>query len=178
MVDPEFELNRAIKAITGKRKKTDEDLRAIAKLEWYGGLYTSNGTSPMHVSQPTSKVRKCLVNTAKISKSSKMVERALSFDSLDVPLIYKGSSNIDELFDDKNFHCRLSVGVQGKRVMRVRPQFLPPWSLVVTGVFIEDAGLNFDEFQRIVELAGTVEGIGDGRVIGYGRFEGIVEKVG
>ena len=27
MVDPEFELNREIKAITSKRKKTDEDLQ-------------------------------------------------------------------------------------------------------------------------------------------------------
>ena len=32
MVDPEFELNRAITAITNKRKKTDDDRREIARL--------------------------------------------------------------------------------------------------------------------------------------------------
>ena len=157
MVDPEFELNRQIKALTSKRKKTDDDLKTIEKLEWFGGLYTSNGeTKNCVVTQPTSKVRKCLVNTAKISKSGRMIERAVSFSALDVPLIYDGPTDIDALFADKRFHSRLSVGIGNKRVMRVRPKFFP-WSLVVDGIFIEDAGLNFDDLQRIVEMARRVE---------------------
>jgi hypothetical protein len=170
MVDPEFELNRQIKAITAKRKKTDEDLAQIEKLEWYGGLYEESGI----VVQPTSKVRKCLINTAKISKQGKAVERALSFGTLNVPLIYNGTKEIDKLFADKNFHSRLSVGVGGKRVMRVRPQF-KEWALRLDGLFVEDAGLNLDDLERLVELAGIVEGIGDNRVNGYGRFIGKVK---
>ena len=102
-----------------------------------------------------------------------MVERAISFGSLDVPLTYDGPKDIDEVFAQEKFHSRLSVGVGNKRVMRVRPKFFP-WAISVHGLFVEDAGLNFDEFQRIVELAGIVEGIGDGRAIGYGRFTGTV----
>jgi hypothetical protein len=171
MVDPEFEINRQIKTLTGKRKKTDDDLRSIERLEWYGGIYVENG----RVCQPTSKVRKCLVNTAKISKQGKHVERAVSFGALNVPLIFKGPENIDKLFADKRYHSRLSVGVNGKRVMRVRPRF-DEWALEVQGVFIEDAGLNMDELQRIVALAGVVEGIGDNRVNGYGRFVGEIKE--
>lgn len=175
MVDPEFEINRQIKILTGKRKKTDEDLKAIERLEWYGGLYTeTNGGGKALVVQPTSKLRKCLINTGKISKSGKMVERSVSFTQLNVPLIYDGPQDIDELFANKKFHSRLSVGVSGKRVMRVRPQFFP-WAMVVDGLFIEDAGLNFDELERIVAMAGLIEGIGDNRVNGYGRFIGTVE---
>lgn len=173
MVDPQFELNRQIKALTSKRKKTDEDLQQIEKLEWYGGLYTEGVNGEQVVVQPTSKVRKCLINTGKITKSGKMVERSISFSSLNVPLIYDGPRNIDELYAQKRFHSRLSVGISGKRVMRVRPQFFP-WSLELHGLFIEDAGLNFDAFEQIVELAGLVEGIGDNRVNGYGRFIGKV----
>lgn len=175
MVDPAFELNRQIKVITSKRKKTDEDLRQIERLEWFGGLYTSNGTQPEHVVQPTSKVRKCLINTAKITKMGKMVERALSFAELNVPLVYEGPRDIDALAADPRFASRLSVGIGNKRVMRVRPQFFP-WTLRVNGLFVEDAGLNFDEFENIVALAGLVEGIGDNRVNGYGRFVGKVVK--
>lgn len=175
MVDPEFEINRQIKAITSKRKKTDEDLRLIEKLEWYGGMYEMQNGNGKIVSQPTAKLRKCIVNTARISKLGKMVERALSFTALDVPLIYEGPKDIDKLFQDKNYHSRLSVGIGNKRVMRVRPKFFP-WGLVIDGLFIEDAGINFDEFERIVELAGLVEGIGDNRVNGYGRFIGKVTK--
>lgn len=170
MVDPEFELNRQIKTLTSKRKKTEDDLQQIEKLEWYGGLYTDNDI----VCQPTSKIRKCLVNTAKINKLGKSLERALLFTSLNTPLIYEGSRNIDELFADKKFHSRLSVGVGNKRVMRVRPSFFP-WALKAEGIYVPDAGLNHDELRAIVELAGVVEGIGDNRVNGYGRFNGTVE---
>jgi hypothetical protein len=175
MVDPEFELNREIKALASKRKKTDDDLRTIARLEWYGGLYTApNGGAPVVV-QPTAKVRKCLINTGKISKMGKMVERSLSFADLEVPLVYDGPKDIDELFADQRFHSRLSVGIGDKRVMRVRPKFFP-WALRVRGLFIEDAGLNIDDLERLVELSGIVEGIGDNRVNGYGRFIGKVVR--
>ena len=173
MVDPDFDLNRQIKAITSKRKKTDEDLRQIEMLEWYGGLYDVDGV----VVQPTSKLRKCLINAGKISKQGKGIERSISFSDLNVPLIYEGPKDIKELFSDKKFHSRLSVGIMGKRVMRVRPQF-PSWGLVIHGLFIDDAGMNFDEFERIAELAGLAEGIGDNRVNGYGRFTIKVKKHG
>lgn len=169
MVDPEFEINRQIKALTTKRKKTDDDIRQIEKLEWYGGLYVANGM----VVQPSAKVRKCLVNTARISKQGKMVERAIILNDLFVPLIYDGPKDIDKLFADRAYHSRLSVGVGNKRVMRVRPQF-SAWALKIEGLFVEDAGLNFDDLVRMVELAGIVEGIGDNRVNGYGRFVGKV----
>lgn len=172
MVDPEFELNREIKILTAKRKKTDDDLKKIEMLEWYGGLYEEKGV----VVQPTSKLRKSLVNAAKISKQGKSLERALSFVALNVPLLYDGPKNIDELFKDTRFHSRLSVGIGGKRVMRVRPSFFP-WALKVTGLFVEDAGLNVDEFQRIVELAGVVEGIGDNRINGYGRYNATLKEI-
>lgn len=171
MVDPQFQINREIKVLTSKRKKTDEDLAQIERLEWYGGLYLENGT----VVQPTSKPRKCFVETARINKMGKQVERALTFTSVNAPLAYDGPDDIDALFADDRFRSRLSVGVQGKRVMRTRPQFFP-WALSLTGIYIEDAGLNYDDLARIVELGGLVTGIGDNRVNGYGRFIGKVRQ--
>lgn len=173
MVDPDYEINREIKALTSKRKKTDEDLKNIERLEWYGGLYQVDGV----VVQPTAKARKCIVNTARINKLGKAVERALSFREVYTPLIYDGPKAIDDIWNSgMKYVSRLSVGVSGKRIMRVRPMFYP-WALSIEGLFIEDAGLNFDELVRVVELAGQVEGIGDNRINGYGRFIGKVETV-
>lgn len=165
MVDPEFEINRQMKVLTGIRKKTDETLRQIGRLEWFGGMYEVEGV----VVQPTSKLRKCLINAGRISKQGKSIERALSFSELNVPLIYEGPKELNKLFEDKRYTSRLSVGIGNKRVMRVRPQF-SQWGLCVKGLFIEDAGLNLSEFEHIAELAGLSEGIGDNRVNGYGRF--------
>lgn len=175
MVDPEFEINRQIKALTTKRKKTLDDLRQIERLEWYGGLYLANGNGHggQVLVQPTAKVRKCLINAGRILKLGKMIERSLSFASLDVPLQYEGPKDIDALWADRRFQSRLAVGISGKRVMRVRPQFFP-WALTLDGLFVEDAGLNLDELVRIVELAGVSEGLGDNRVNSYGRFIGTV----
>ncbi len=183
MVDPEFELNRAIKKLTGKKKKTDEDLNEIGRLEWFGGLYTANIGGRGVVSQPTSKLRKCLINAARISKQGKQIERSIIMTGQDVPLIYDGSDKAvsvadeqERLFANKAFVSRLSVGVNGKRVMRVRPQFMP-WAMIVTAVFITDAGLNFDDLVSVFNLAGQCEGIGDNRVNGYGKFIGTVREV-
>lgn len=184
MVDPDNEWNRQIKAITSKRKKTESDHADVGRLEWYGGLYTANIDGKVAVSQPSSKVRKCLINAAKITKQGKQIERAIIMTQLDVPLIYEGSDKakdadkeITRLFETPSFHSRLSVGIGTKRVMRVRPQF-SPWALVVPAIFVPDAGLNFDELERIVELAGISERIGDNRVNGYGAFLGHVREVG
>ena len=170
MVDPEYPLNREIKALTSNRRRTDEDLKQIERLEWYGGLYEDDGV----IVQPVSKVRKCLINTAKIMKLGKGLERTLMLNGLTTPLGYEGPRSVDEVFALPRFHSRLSVGISGKRVMRVRPSFFP-WSLSVEGVFVTDVGVNLDELTRIVELAGTVEGIGDNRVNGYGRFTGTLK---
>jgi hypothetical protein len=183
MVDPNCEFNRDIKKLTGKRKKTDEDLKEIERLEWLGGLYTAEIGGQVVVSQPSSKVRKCLINAARISKQGKQIERAVIMTELNVPLIYEGSdkvrdpsAEIDRLLNLPSFHSRLSVGIGGKRVMRVRPQF-KPWALVVPAEFITDAGLNLDELKQIADLAGRAERIGDNRVNGYGSFVGIVRAV-
>lgn len=173
MVDPGFEINRQLKAITGKRKKTDDDHQRMEMLEWFGGLYEEKGV----IVQPVRKVLKSAIEAARISKQGKHVERAVILDGITTPLEYDGPRDPTEVYATGNYTSRLSVGVNGKRVMRVRPEFFP-WSLTVTGTLIDDAGLNFDELERILDLAGRAIGIGDGRSIGYGRYAATAEVTG
>lgn len=168
MVDPEFDLNRQIKALTSKRKKTDDDLAMIERLEWFGGIYTEATTKGVIVVQPSSKLRKCLVEAARISKMGKQVERGLSFNSLNIPLGFDGPQDLEKLWESGRYKSRLSVGVAGKRIMRVRPQFLP-WSLTAKAELLTDV-LNLDDLTAIANLAGIAVGIGDNRINGYGRF--------
>jgi hypothetical protein len=172
MVDPEFPINKQIKELTSKRKKTADDLKAIERLEWYGGLYTSSDGDDAIVTQPSSKMRKCVVETGRIHKLGKQVERALNFEALHVPLDYEGGTDVDALFKSGRYTSRLSVGIGQKRVMRVRPSFFP-WSLSADAFFLEDV-MNIEELTHIVSLAGRAVGVGDNRVNGYGRFVGTV----
>jgi hypothetical protein len=183
MVDPEYEINVRIKELTKKRNKTAADLAEIRKLEWYGGNYEAEINGRWVVSQPTSKVRKSIQGAAKISKQGKSVERALVMTALNVPLIYEGceaakdfAAELDRLQSDKAFNSYLSVGVNGKRVMRIRPEF-KQWALIVPALYIDDAGLNFAELANLFTLAGRAERIGDNRVNGYGAFVGTVREI-
>lgn len=169
LLDPDYPIVREMKAITGKRKKTDADRERLETLEWFGGLYEEDG----RIVQPTAKVRKSLIETARISKLGKSVERALVTTSLYEPLLYEGPDDPKQLWETGTFTSRLPVRVGTARTMRVRPQF-QPWRLTVPAILIEDAGLNFDELERIVDLSGRATGIGDARAIGYGRFAGRV----
>lgn len=112
MVDPDFEITREISKLTGKKKKTEEDRREIERLEWYGGLYTEvNGNGKPIVVEPTSKLRKCIIEAARIYKLGRDVERALLFDGLHAPLSYDGPREIDKLWQSQLFVSRLSVGI-------------------------------------------------------------------
>lgn len=169
--DPEYNWTKEIKAITSKRKKTEDDLKAIAKYEWFGGLY--EGKLIPGIVMPTQNIRKTIVEAAKIYKLGKQVTRSLSFTGMEVPIVYNGPKDLDKLYEDGQYTDRSSVKVGTSRVMRVRPKF-PEWALIAEAYLMESV-LDLDDLVRIVEIAGQAEGIGDNRVNGFGRFVGKVE---
>lgn len=171
--DPDHPITKEIKALTSKRNKTEDDRRAIERLEWYGGLYTAPGIQgPV---MPTGNIRRCLIGAARINKLGKHVERALGFTTLYVPIQHNGPKDIDALFADERFHNRSSVRVAQSRTMRVRPQF-PQWQITADAYLLDDV-MDFDDLKRVVERAGLAEGLGDNRVNGYGRFVGEIVRL-
>ncbi len=165
LADPDDDIVKQIKAITDKRKKTEQDRREIERLEWFGGLVLDNGSPAVK----TGAVRKCFINAGKISKQGKQIERALAFQGLFAPLQYDGPQDVMDLWNVQSFRSKLSVGIGNKRVLRMRPQFVK-WSVSVPGLILEDV-IDLDSFTRIAERAGLAEGLGDNRANGYGRFD-------
>lgn len=171
MSDPLDPLVLETKKLTGKRKKTQDDLAAIDKLEWHGGLYVEEGVG---LSVPTANVRACLVEAAKTTKQGKQTQRAVIFRDIHVPLIYDGPKDLDKLYEKPEFRFRTSVVQQRSRVWRVRPSF-PKWSLEVPMLLTQDM-MDPEDLKRIAVLAGQAVGLGDYRVGGFGRFEAVVEN--
>lgn len=164
LADPDNPFVQEIGTYTAKRKKTEDDRRAIEKLEWFGGLYTDNGRIVM----PTANVRKSLIQSGKISKQGTQVTRSLNFKDLHVPLVYDGPDDMEVLYKTPGFANRAAVGISGKRTMRVRPQFRA-WAVVADALLLEDV-MDLADLQRVAARAGVAEGLGDNRVNGYGRF--------
>lgn len=166
LADPDNDWAKQMAEITHKRTKTEEDRRAISKLEWYGSLYTAPGFEGPVL--PTGNVRRCIINAAKVNRQGKQVERALHFSAMYVPLVYDGPRRLEDLWGLPQYQDRAAVAVSGSRTMRTRPLFAS-WQARLDAELIEDI-LDYDALVRIVDLAGRIEGIGDNRSNGYGRF--------
>lgn len=171
LADPDNPIVVEIKTFTDKRKKTEDDRRAIERLEWFGGLYVDDGRPVL----PTGNIRKAFIQAGKISKQGLMVSRALNFTSLTVPIAHSGPDTVEALHKDSAFTNRSAVGISGKRTMRVRPQF-PAWAIVANALLLDDV-MDVADLVRVAERAGAAEGLGDNRGNGYGRFTVRVVRV-
>lgn len=165
LADPMDPITRQMKAITSKRKKTDEDLEALENLEFEGGLYLDKAVGPY---VPATWVKSCLIRAGVVTKDGQNVQRSVHPTDIVLPLAYRGPRDLPSLMADHSFRDRQSVRVGTKRVFRVRPKF-QEWRLEAELV-LDESILNFDTFAAIAETAGRVIGLGDYRPL-YGRFE-------
>jgi hypothetical protein len=172
LADPGNYFAKRIAEITKdkKRKATEEGRSEIARLEWMGGIYTEKG----RIVIPTANVLKAFNETAKITRKGRDIVRALHTLDTVAPLIYgpKDVENlsIEDLSRREDFRDMTLVGLRGQRVVRCRPIFRV-WMLSIEWELETDV-LDFDEIAQIVKKAGVVEGLGDNRRNGFGRFVG------
>jgi hypothetical protein len=164
LANPLDEKAREMKAISGKRKKTDDDFAEMARIEFEGGLYHDKVIGPYI---PGANIEKSLVEGGRITKEGKQVERGLFVLDNDVPLIYSGPRDVTGLWADPRFRSTMAVKVGQARVMRTRPMF-SEWSADADAE-VDPGLLNLDALQAIADKAGAMVGIGDYRPR-YGRF--------
>lgn len=180
--DPLHPLTKTIKQFSGKRKKTDEDLEAIAKLEWYGGLYLVNrgninvvrnqvefdqkegGDTPYI---PGENLEAMLAAMAAKQRMKGDFKAAVRVD--DAMLVYDGPKTAKGLWDDGRFRDVRDVRIQGKSsIMRYRPVF-SQWSLTFTVQYLSDI-VNEHQVIDAIDLAGKINGLGTYRPK-YGQFD-------
>ena len=164
LADPLDEATQALAKITGKRKKTHDDHLAMAKCEWYGGLYTDEDGAPC---LPGEVIESCLVEGAKKYKLGKVAKGAVVVDG-NFALEYDGPKDIDKLWERGGFVKRAGVRVAQARVIRRRPIF-PAWSCAFVVSWDASMIRDLSQLMEIVESAGS-SGIGDWRPK-FGRFE-------
>lgn len=168
--DPQDEYSKAMKKISGKRNKTDDDHDDMARLEFLGGLYLNSKGVPYI---PSFNLHACLVEAAKINKNGKNVKAFVSVTGEGGTLTYKGPKNAEKLADKPEFRDRRSVRVGTARVMRTRPRF-NQWAAEFDVEF-ETTGLDEETVRDIIYRAGRI-GLGDFRQF-FGKFDSIIEEV-
>lgn len=162
LADPLNPYSKRLKAITSKRKKTDEDYERMAEIEWHGGLYVQDGK----VVIPGNVIEAMLIESAKKTRQGPKAKAGLLCVD-DFQLLYDGPADIEELWKDKNFRLTVPARVRNARVMRTRPRFAE-WSLQFT-VLYEPSLLNEEDVRGFVKRAGEIVGLCDWRPR-FGRF--------
>lgn len=158
-------IKRQIAAITAKRKKTDADYDDIDRLEWHGGIYHDPG---MGIYVPAWNVVKCFQRAAVVTREGTALLRAFAVDTDKLALQHDGPADPEALYERPEYRWRTAVGQGKQRVMRMRPIFRT-WKVTLSGTLLEDL-LGPESLRAIVDMAGRIEGLGDGRLLGYGRY--------
>lgn len=155
LADPLNQYARAMKEITSKRKKTDDDYAELRRLEWYGGLYLDSDRRPII---PGENLEGLLVSGAKKSRLGESAKAGIIVD--DAPVIkHDGPKDLDKLYECGNFIDTRKAGVKGNSVMRTRPIFRA-WELEFAISFLPDV-LNKSDVIKALEDGLRLCGLGD-----------------
>lgn len=163
--DPLNKFAKAMKEISGKRKKTDADHKALADIEFRAGLYVD---SQGRVIVPGRVYEAVLANGAKQSREGKQALSGLFVDN-DAVLEYDGGPlSVDELVAREEFRLAVAVRVGTSKVIRTRPLFRnwrATFVLSINTTVASDASV-----KRWVQDAGALVGVGDWRPR-HGRYD-------
>lgn len=162
--DPLNPLTKAHKALTGKRKKTDDDHEVIAKSEWRGGMYFDKDLGPY---MPGVNIESAMVAGGKLSKLGTQLKRSAEVMNERCRLEYEGPRNIEGLWS-KGFYDARSVKVQTARLMRYRPIFRN-WVLDCEIAF-DPESIDRAQVIKCLTDGGQYCGLGDYRPK-FGRFD-------
>lgn len=162
LADPLSAWSRELKKISGKRNKTDADHEEMARLEWYGGLYTHDG----RICIPGRCVDATLINAAKKNKKGMQAKAGLICEE-NFLLDYDGPEDINKLWEDHRFRARILMRVKQAGVMRTMGHFFP-WSTTII-VNFNDESLNERDIDAFVTIGGEQIGVLEGRPR-FGRY--------
>jgi hypothetical protein len=174
---------KAMKKLSGKRNKTDEDHEALSRLEWWAGLYTDKRLSVdaetcevtaqkgTRLVLPAHLLDSCLREGARKIKAGKQISAGVVVEG-DAALTVPGFS-VEKASGDDRFLHRCAVRVGTAKIMRTRP-ILPDWSACFS-VCVDVSVCDVELVKQSLENAGRLVGIGDWRPGAprggsYGRF--------
>lgn len=168
--DPLDPYTKALKAVTAKRNKTEEDHVAMSRAEFEGGLYFDEKAGPYI---PDKWLNALVVEGARRRKLGKVFAANVSVRDEIHPLQYEGPRTVEAMWAaGTKFVDRRSVGNQQNRVMRTRPIFRD-WRVTFVVRVLDDSAVNPDDLEMAIEDAAPY-GIGDGRPMFAGKF--VVEE--
>ena len=168
MSDPLNKYSKEVKQISSKRKKTDDDIMMMRKIELRAKIYhdeqlgiyvpaTWVTASIQGVSWSKAKIKKADIRAAVFATQPKLKLTYLDMDKVKSPI---------DIVDNEVFHNVMSLKQGQVRVVKATPIF-KNWSFEVELDF-DDTIINESELKGLIEYGAQFGGFGDFRPT-YGR---------
>lgn len=162
--NPLHPLTKAHKAVSSKRKKSEDDYLWLMESEWSASMYHDDDIGPFI---PALNIESCIAEAGKIHRLGKTIRQAVQVVTDKAKLEYDGPRQKDKMWQAGRFADVRGVSVMGKKVMRCRPIFLN-WAAEFDIEYMEDV-IDRGDLVRVIEEAGRRIGIGTYRPR-FGRF--------
>lgn len=165
LANPMNPIVKAIKVITGKRKKTDEDILEIARLEWLGSLYLN---ADKQYVLPGVGIESAVKDAAKMSKLGRVINRAVMVPAdplIEFPMM---KLSPDALWEREEHRLQKMMKVGTSKVLRTVPQF-PVWSVDVELSYLPDQ-IDRQTLLNVLGDCGRLNGMFEYRPH-WGRFQ-------
>lgn len=170
-VNPLDSLTMELKAITSKRKKTEEDLRKISDLEWELSLYWDDDIG---LYMPAENIEATVRAGAKANKKGKDIEKAFNVIDMLNPVDISEKLTKEQMCEDYRFRDVRPMVVNQARIIRTRARF-NMWKLSFDAMYNEEI-LDFDTIANAIEYAGQFVGLCDSRPK-YGKFVSTITQI-
>jgi len=155
---------KALKEISGKRKKTEEDYAEMSRIEWHAGLYVDKDGDLI---LPSGVLESAIQEGAKKQKLGKAFKSAVFVDK-DAKFDIGTKKKAADLWGDENYVSVMPVKIGMARIMRTRPIF-NSWKATVEIIF-DNEQVNLSDINRAIMDTGSKVGLCDYRPK-FGRFE-------
>jgi hypothetical protein len=168
LANPMDPMAKALKAITSRKGKSDDDHADMARAEFEGGMYYDKKLGPYI---PTDNLQAAIVQGAKVNKKGQeflaFIDVVAPDDADGYALQYTGPRTVDGLWNNPEFVFTKGVKIGKVTVQRTRPRF-KKWSLTFE-VEVVEGGPAAEDVERAITMAGARKGLGDWKPR-YGRF--------
>lgn len=170
---PGHPINEAKSRLSAKRKKSTEDQQELLYLDFLGAFYPGEG-----IVFPTWNIARSIGDAAAAAKQKSASERALTATTQQIAIIYDGPTTREEMWAAGTFADIRMVknsGAGSGRVPRCRPIF-NDWAMEAT-FLLDTRALELHDLQHHATVAGELYGVGDGRRLGFGRYNATVTEL-
>ena len=186
LADDAYEFTAKIKEITdkGKRGRMTPEMREQKEaLQWRGSLYPGDSI----IFPARNFIRAFRDAAGAFSKTPAIDRGGVAVTDVEIQVLHDGPAELIDkdtglrygpvdwkaMYDSPRYRFRTIVNgnpTSGKKAMipAMRPIF-PVWAMSLSVIVFTDI-LGWEDFQKILDTA-SVQGIGNGRKLGYGKFD-------